>query len=132
MFGDVPEAALLPQAAASAGLKEIQQATEAVGMARFTSGELPGSSGGGVRVRTAAEIRAAYGRPALSSEHQRGAAAADLSGVMADTKAALAERGEKLQQLQDKGADLEESAAAFAAMAKQLAAKEKPGRWFGV
>lgn len=51
---------------------------------------------------------------------------------MADNRAALAQRGEKLEQLQDKGADLEESAAAFAAMAKELAAKEKSaGRWFG-
>lgn len=92
------------------------------------------SSGGGAKLRTAAEIRAAYGRPALSSDHPRGAkTAADVAGVMAENRAALAERGEKLQQLQAKGADLEESAAAFAALAKQLAEKEKQtGRWFGL
>jgi hypothetical protein len=88
------------------------------------------SSGGGTtRVRTAAEIRAAYGRPALHSEN---AAAASLGGAMAETRSALAERGEKLRALQDKGSDLEESAATFAELAKQMAERERAkAKFFG-
>lgn len=88
---------------------------------------------GGARVRTAAEIRAAYGRPSLPAERAAGARAEELGGVMAENRQRLEERGEKLRQLQDKGADLEESAAAFAEMAKQLAERERnKAKWFGL
>jgi hypothetical protein len=92
-----------------------------------------GEGAGATRVRTAAEIRAAYGRPTLAS--QNAAAAASLGGVMAETRSALAERGEKLRALHDKGSDLEESAATFAELAKQLAERERAkagGKWFGL
>ncbi len=94
------------------------------------------TSAAGTRVRTAAEIRAAYGRPALPSEaapRAAGAAANEAGGVMAENRARLEERGEKLRQLQDKGSDLEESAMNFAAMAKQLAEQERrKAKWFGL
>jgi hypothetical protein len=58
-----------------------------------------------------------------------------VSGIMEANRQALAERGERLGQLQDQTADLAESAADFAALARQLAEKQKgkvqPGRWFG-
>lgn len=51
---------------------------------------------------------------------------------MEETRAALAARGERLSQLQEQTADLAESAAGFAELAKQLADKEKgKGKWFG-
>ncbi|KAI8474766.1 MAG: hypothetical protein J3K34DRAFT_490656 [Monoraphidium minutum] len=120
-------------------------------------GGAPGSapSPGAARMRTAAEIREAYGRPKLTMEGARagGGAAAGVStsagagasagaaragvgevgAVMAENRAKLAERGEKLRALQDKGADLEESAAGFAEMARALAEREKQrAKWFGL
>jgi hypothetical protein len=51
---------------------------------------------------------------------------------MDETRAALAARGERLSQLQEQTADLAESAAGFAELAKQLADKEKgKTKWFG-
>lgn len=47
-----------------------------------------------------------------------------------DTREALAERGEKLSQLQDKTAALEESAMSFAEMAKKLAAQQANKKWW--
>ncbi|KAF6257112.1 hypothetical protein COO60DRAFT_1640212 [Scenedesmus sp. NREL 46B-D3] len=87
----------------------------------------PNSSGrgnGSNRVRTADEIRQAYGRPSTKANETR--------DVMDETRAALAARGERLSQLQDQTADLAESAAGFAELAKQLADKEKgKTKWFG-
>ncbi|GBF96648.1 hypothetical protein Rsub_09281 [Raphidocelis subcapitata] len=89
-----------------------------------------GGGSGGARVRSAAEIRAAYGRP-LASDAAR--TAQSLGATLGETRAALGERGEKLQQLQDKTSDLVESAANFAEMAKQLADREKQrAKWFGL
>lgn len=60
----------------------------------------------------------------------RGSRAGDLGSMMHETRAALAERGEKLGRLQDKTAALEEDAAGFAAMAKQIRDREANRRWF--
>jgi hypothetical protein len=47
-----------------------------------------------------------------------------------DTREALGERGEKLSQLQDKTAALEESAQSFAEMAKRIAAQNQNKKWW--
>lgn len=50
---------------------------------------------------------------------------------MEETRAALAARGERLGQLSEKTADLADSAAGFAELAKQLADKERSKtKWF--
>jgi hypothetical protein len=56
-----------------------------------------------------------------------------LGATLADTRAALGERGEQLRQLEARGADLEAAAENFAEMAKQLAEREKAkAKWFGL
>ncbi|KAF8064591.1 hypothetical protein HT031_003392 [Scenedesmus sp. PABB004] len=83
------------------------------------------AAAGGARVRTADEIRQAYGRAPQQKS-------AEVRGVLEETRAALAERGQRLGQLQDQTADLADSAAGFAELAKQLADKERGrGNWFG-
>lgn len=78
------------------------------------------------RVRTADEIRQAYGRA------PRQKAAGEVRTVLEDGRRALVERGERLSQLQAQTADLADSAAGFAQLARQLADKER-GRsgWLG-
>jgi hypothetical protein len=56
--------------------------------------------------------------------------AGELGEIMNETRAALAERGERLGRLQDKTAAMEEEAAGFAAMAKQLRDREANRKWF--
>jgi hypothetical protein len=99
-------------------------------------GRAPGVAPG-ARVRSAAEIRAAYGRPAVSMEAARGsgggrgggagggaACAAGGTqvavGVMELNRAALEARGARLREVEEKGAELEASAAGFADLARQL------------
>lgn len=86
---------------------------------------LVGPSGGTPRVRTAEEIRQAYGRPQLSK-------AQGTASVMEQNRMLLGQRGEKLSRLQEATGDLAETAAGFAEMAKKLAEQEKQKtRWFG-
>eukprot|EP00877_Chromochloris_zofingiensis_P001873 jgi/Chrzof1/11687/Cz06g05130.t1 len=121
-------------AGSSAGSRPAATATRtasgAVGSSKSVSGRSSSvastlTSAPSARVRTADEIRQAYGRSA-----QKGAN--DARNVMEENRQKLAERGEKLSQLQDKTADLEESAAGFAEMAKMLAERERSkAKWFG-
>ena len=75
--------------------------------------------------RTADEVRAAYGRPA------RGAAvaAAGAAGTMARNREMLAERGERLRQVNERTEELQNEAANFADLAKQLADRQKNSWW---
>jgi hypothetical protein len=75
--------------------------------------------------RTADEVRAAYGRPA------RGAAtsAAGAAGTMARNRDMLAERGERLRQVNERTEELQNEAANFADLAKQLADRQKNSWW---
>jgi hypothetical protein len=75
----------------------------------------------GARVRTAAEIRAAYGRPAVTMEATPCARGA--GDVMALNREALEARGARLREMEERGAELEESAAGFAELARQLAGR---------
>ena len=65
------------------------------------------------------EIKAAYGREATRTKN-----------VMAENMNKLAERGEKLNQISDKTAELENDAADFMTMAKKLAEREKNKKWY--
>ena len=49
---------------------------------------------------------------------------------MAENMKKLAERGEKLNQISDKTAELENDAADFMTMAKKLAEREKNKKWY--
>ena len=69
--------------------------------------------------RTVDEIKAAYGREATRTKN-----------VMAENMKKLAERGEKLNQISDKTAELENDAADFMTMAKKLAEREKNKKWY--
>eukprot|EP00884_Botryococcus_braunii_P015587 jgi/Botrbrau1/2711/Bobra.0203s0053.1 len=82
----------------------------------------PAGPDGKPATRTAEEIKAAYGRPAKK--------AGELGTMMNETRAALAERGERLSRLQDKTSAMEEDAASFAAMAKQIRDREASRKWF--
>ena len=66
--------------------------------------------------------------PCTACTHRVG----QINEVANETRQALAERGEKLRQLQDKTAALEEGAMGFADMAKQLrqAQEKKAGKWW--
>ncbi|KAG2431284.1 hypothetical protein HYH02_013415 [Chlamydomonas schloesseri] len=77
------------------------------------------------RHRTADEIKRAYGRPTNTT-----ARANDVREVMEQNRNKLAERGEKLNRLNDKAADLEASAQGFADMARQLAERERNKKWW--
>ncbi|KAL0052569.1 hypothetical protein WJX82_004051 [Trebouxia sp. C0006] len=81
----------------------------------------PESKGKG-GVRSAAEIRSAYGR---SSTRER-----DIRSTMADNMVALEDRGEKLRNLQDKTADLGDGAADFASVAKALKEQSASRKWW--
>jgi len=72
--------------------------------------------------RSAASVRAKYGRPEAS-------AAADAALRLHETRDMLVERGERLSTLQDKSAALEADAANFADLARQIR-KESERRWF--
>ena len=79
------------------------------------------------KVRTADEIRAAYGRPARRAADR----ARSLSGAMAQNKDLLAERGERLNELSEKTRELQDEAENFAAMAGRLAdQQQKPFGFF--
>lgn len=76
------------------------------------------------RVRTADEIRAAYGFPKKQSQ-QTG----DASSAAAIARDKLLERGEKLQDIQDASEDLASGAADFASLAAELAKKAERKWW---
>lgn len=86
--------------------------------ARNPPGEQP-------RMRTADEIREAYGRP-----REQNAGAGRVAGLMAENVQKLNERGERLKGLDDKTADLSNEAANFASLAKQLAEQQKNKKWW--
>ena len=65
--------------------------------------------------RSASSVRAKYGR--------------EVTSQMNETKDMLVERGEKLSRLQDKSASLENDAADFAALAREIR-KQSERRWF--
>ncbi|KAL0036450.1 hypothetical protein WJX77_008242 [Trebouxia sp. C0004] len=81
----------------------------------------PESKGKG-GVRSASEIRSAYGR---SSTRER-----DIRSTMADNMVALEDRGEKLRNLQDKTAELGDGAADFASVAKALKEQSASRKWW--
>ena len=73
--------------------------------------------------RSAASLRAKYGRPESS-------AATDAASRARETRDALVERGERLGTLQDKSARLEADAANFADLARQIRKQSERPRWF--
>ena len=73
--------------------------------------------------RSAASLRAKYGRPESS-------AATDAAARARETRDALVERGERLGKLQDKSARLEADAANFADLARQIRKQSERPRWF--
>ena len=73
--------------------------------------------------RSAASLRAKYGRPESS-------AATDAASRARETRDALVERGERLGKLQDKSARLEADAANFADLARQIRKQSERPRWF--
>jgi len=75
--------------------------------------------------RSADEIRAAYGRPARKAKDEAQAA----SSTMERNRQALLERGEKLQELSEKTQELQNEAASFADMAKQLRQQQERSWW---
>lgn len=77
--------------------------------------------------RTVDEIKAAYGRDPSKAATSR---ANELKGVMAENMNKLAERGERLSQLQDKTQQLEDDAEDFMTMAKKLAQREQNKKWW--
>jgi hypothetical protein len=92
------------------------------------------SSGGGaastskpVGKQSADDIRAKYGKgtKATSSTNKT---ASGVAASMEQTRNKLAERGEKLERLQDKTAAMQSDADDFASLAEQLAKKNKS--WF--
>lgn len=54
----------------------------------------------------------------------------DVGAIMAENRSKLAERGEKLENLQERTSMLESDAQDFAAMAKRLAAQERNKKWW--
>lgn len=54
----------------------------------------------------------------------------DIRSTMADNMVALEDRGEKLRNLQDKTADLGDSAADFASVAKALKEQSASRKWW--
>ena len=66
------------------------------------------------------EIRSAYGRPSPSAVQQ----------TMADNRNKLAERGEKLEQLQKKTSQMENDAMNFAEMARELRRQQEQKKWW--
>eukprot|EP00798_Chlamydomonas_sp_ICE-L_P027508 gene27508-2510_t len=91
-----------------------------------------GTSGAPVHLRTASEIKRHYGKGGTSGRASDDAKSNDVRGVMEDNKRMLAERGEKLRQLDEKAGELEEGASNFAAMAKQLRDQQekRAGKWW--
>ncbi|CAD7704413.1 unnamed protein product [Ostreobium quekettii] len=75
------------------------------------------------RLRTADEIKAAYGRA-------RTPARETTKSIMQENMSRLHERGEKLRGLEERTADLENDARGFASMAKELVEKQKRRRWW--
>ncbi|GBF90963.1 hypothetical protein Rsub_03818 [Raphidocelis subcapitata] len=139
-----------PAAAPPAPPPPLSPSVAAGARAEAAAAASPAAAGGSARVRTAAEIRAAYGRPlpsSLEGAHARasllagapaqagsgggagGAAAAgqhaapgarSAAAAMEENVRRLGARGEALGRLQEKGAALEDSAATFAEAARRL------------
>ena len=76
--------------------------------------------------KTADEIREAYGRPRKAAQGQ----AEGVQSVLGEAQARLAERGERLSRIEQRTQQMEDDAANFADLAKQLAAKQKGGGWW--
>ncbi|KAK9818994.1 hypothetical protein WJX81_004841 [Elliptochloris bilobata] len=74
-------------------------------------------------VRTADEIKAAYGRPA-------GRRSEALTAGLEETRSRLEERGERLRGLQNRSEQLQNDALSFEAMTKQLREREAGRKWW--
>jgi len=79
--------------------------------------------------RTADEVRAAYGRPARGTTGSTAASVSGAAGTMARNRDMLAERGERLRQVNERTEELQNEAANFADLAKQLADRQKSSWW---
>lgn len=53
-----------------------------------------------------------------------------MAAVAAETRARLEERGERIRQLDDKAGDVENEAATFVELAKQLKEKQMNRKWW--
>ncbi|KAK9811618.1 hypothetical protein WJX72_007037 [[Myrmecia] bisecta] len=93
------------------------------GRAELFRGASRPSGAGKPGMRTAAEIRAAYGRAPAKRANEVGS-------LMAENRDKLMERGEKLSRLQDKTDALENDAADFATMARKLAEQQTNRKWW--
>lgn len=82
-----------------------------------------GCGGGSGKLRSVDDIRARYGRPARP---------VDCAATMGENLQKLNERGEKLSNIQEKTARLEQSASDFAASAKKLREQQEAGSFFGL
>ena len=54
----------------------------------------------------------------------------DVASVMADNRAKLAERGERLQNIGNKAEAMNDAASDFASLAKQLRDREANRKWY--
>jgi hypothetical protein len=54
----------------------------------------------------------------------------EIRDVVLETRAKLHERGEKLSKLDEKAGDMENDAAGFAELARQLAEKQRNKKWW--
>lgn len=108
-------------AAAAAQAQQRHELIDAGVPPRRSSG---GSGPGGTK--TADEIREAYGRPRKAAQGQ----AEGVQSVLGEAQARLAERGERLSRIEQRTQQMEDDAANFADLAKQLAAKQKGGGWW--
>ena len=54
----------------------------------------------------------------------------DVGSIMADNRAKLAERGERLQNIGNKAEQMNDAASDFASLAKQLRDREANRKWY--
>ncbi|CAM6091418.1 unnamed protein product [Calypogeia fissa] len=97
--------------------KERSDSPESNRMKLFDGKDEPKPS----KAQTVDDIRAKYGHPRKSQE---------ISSALDMARNKLAERGEKLQDIGDKTAEMEDNAQNFASMAEELAKKMAQRKWW--
>lgn len=94
----------------------------------------PAGRGGRPAPRSAADIRAAYGRPlpreAAAGGSTSGGVAGAVASVLGEAAAALGRRGEALAGLAARTGEMAEDAAGFEAMARAIRAREERKKWW--
>lgn len=93
----------------------------------------PAGRGGAPGPRSAADIRAAYGRPLPGEAGSRagaGSAAGAVSSVLGEAAAALGRRGDALAALAFRTEGIAEDAAGFESMAREIRRREEGKKWW--